>query len=172
MSSPIEIRTGDFSKLKRLLTQKQWKLADDETRTLMCKIAGREETPHLVPEAIAVFPCDSLKLIDTLWATSSHGRFGFSAQCELWLECGGAGKINDYFALGDVGRKSLGRIESKFVGKAGWLNEGAYSETHLSNLTFGHLPYSCLMCSYGSGLVALVLSAIVWRLQECGEAAR
>jgi hypothetical protein len=169
MSHPTQTEVIDFSRLRHLLSGCQWKLADEETRSLMCRIAGREEALHLVPQAVAVFPCESLRLIDALWVASSHGRFGFSAQRGLWVECGGDGKIHDYYEMGESGKSLLGQIETRFAAMAGWTREGPYADAHLANLTFGHLPYSCLMCSYGRGLVGLVLSAIVWRLKNCDE---
>jgi len=35
------------------------------------------------------FPCEPLKKIDRLWVKHSGGRFGFSVQKEMYLECGG-----------------------------------------------------------------------------------
>jgi hypothetical protein len=160
----------DYAQLKKLLTEKNWKLADDETRLLMCRVAGRDAVPHLTPEAVNIFPCEVLRTIDVLWSTSSLGNFGFSAQRSIWLEVGGTSTVYDFQQMGRSGREALGNVEHRFAARVGWHNSGdwsGYSALHAKNLLPGHLPYSCLMCSYGSGLIGLLASALAWRIQVC-----
>ncbi|MEH2147749.1 GUN4 domain-containing protein [Nostoc sp.] len=74
----------DYTQLRDLLKAGRWLEADEETTTLILKIAGREEKRYLDLESVENFPCIDLWTIDTLWVKYSHGRFGFSVQKRIW----------------------------------------------------------------------------------------
>lgn len=167
MSRIAQNHAIDYSRLGQLLAEKQWKQADEETRSLMCRVAEREAVPHLTPEAVQKLPCDALHSLDLLWATNSHGRFGFRVQRRLWFESGGIGVVLNFETMGQSGKEALADAERKFVRRVGWQDARIWTGA-ASNLPIGYLPYSCLMCSYGLGLVGLVASALAWRLGDCG----
>ena len=160
----------DFSQLRQFLVEKKWKLADDETRALMCRVVGRERIPHLTPETSRIFPCEILHTLDLLWATNSRGRFGFRAQRQIWLECGGSCEILQFEKMGRSDKEALANAERKFRSRVGWQDARSWSGD-ASSLPIGYLPYGCLMCSYGLGLIGLVASALAWRLGDCNPSA-
>ena len=78
-----------YADLERYLKNGQWKEADEETYRLMITEVGKEEGQFFDPEDLLNFPCEPLKAIDGLWVKHSGGKFGFSVQKEMYLECGG-----------------------------------------------------------------------------------
>jgi Skp family chaperone for outer membrane proteins len=61
----------DYGQLKALLKAGQWQKADEETRKVMLKIAGRESKGWLDTASIKNFPCGALGTIDQLWVEAS-----------------------------------------------------------------------------------------------------
>jgi len=122
----------DYTRLRDLLKAQQWREADEETRKVMLKCAGREKEGWLDVEQIQNFPCVDLRTINALWVKYSNGRFGFSVQKQIWLECGGQ---VDY------------ETECKLGERVGWRRQGEWLD--YKDLTFnlnaqeGHLPVSC-----------------------------
>ena len=78
-----------YASLERYLKNGQWKEADDETYRLMITEVGKEEGQWFSSEDLLNFPCEPLKAIDGLWVKHSGGKFGFSVQKAMYLECGG-----------------------------------------------------------------------------------
>ncbi len=63
-----------------------------------------------VSYAYAVCGRDDLRTIDQLWVKYSQGRFGFSVQKKIWLQCGGKVDYDTECELGDrVGWRKGGR---------------------------------------------------------------
>jgi eukaryotic-like serine/threonine-protein kinase len=122
-------RGVDYTRLRDLLAAGKWKEADQETLKVMLKAARMEKAGFLTRESIDNFPCDDLRTIDQLWVKYSQGRFGFSVQKKIWLECGG--KV-DY------------ETECKLGDRVGWETGG--KRLNYDDLTFnkqakeGHLP--------------------------------
>ena len=85
----------NYYKLRDLLAAKRWGDADQETAERMCEVMGRAEEGWLRVEDIERFPCKDLKIIDTLWVHYSQGKFGFSVQKKIWVECGSPTSYND-----------------------------------------------------------------------------
>ena len=107
--SPVELRSAkgiDYHKLQRLLKAKEWRKADEITSEIMLKVANREE--WLDENNIKRFPNEDLLTIDQLWVNYSEGKFGFSVQKIVWLECGGK-----------VGKYNYG-VFKEFAAKVGW----------------------------------------------------
>jgi len=100
----------DYSQLQKLLSEGKWKEADEETARVMLKAAKRESEGWLDRESIQKFPCADLRTIDQLWVKYSGGRFGFSVQKRVYVECG-ANLDGEY--PGD-------EIWYKFCDKVGW----------------------------------------------------
>lgn len=80
--------TADCNKLEKLLSAKEWKEADLETKTVMLKVANRENVGWLRLEDIKKFPCQDLQAIDKLWVKYSNGNFGLSVQKNIWHRLG------------------------------------------------------------------------------------
>jgi serine/threonine protein kinase len=92
----------NYYKLRNLLAAKKWKEADRETAKRMWEVMGRVEEGWLRPEDLEHFPCKDLNIIDTLWVHYSQGKFGFSVQKKIWVECGSPTSYNDnWLRFGD-----------------------------------------------------------------------
>lgn len=134
----------DYTRLRDFLNNGEWKQADKETVRLMLKVANRERQSYF-NESINNLPCTDLRTIDQLWVKYSNGRFGFSVQKRVWLECGG--KIDG------------GKIDEKrvrvFGDAVGWYENNSwllYNEITFSLAApFGHLPSWLLASQLGCG---------------------
>jgi len=107
----IELQSSkgiNYRELEQLLIKKEWRKADELTAKIMCQITGREKEGWLTTKNIQDFPSADLERIDQLWMHYSNGKFGFSIQKKLWLECGGK--------IGKADKTS----RKKFAGKVGW----------------------------------------------------
>jgi serine/threonine-protein kinase len=77
----------DYRKLRELLAAEKWSEAERETLAVMLKAAQTQEDWLYRPD-IKTFPCNDLRIIDTLWVKYSKGIFGFSVQKRIWQELG------------------------------------------------------------------------------------
>jgi hypothetical protein len=158
----IQLKTAkaDFTQLDQYLKNGQWKEADEETANVMLKIMGREEERWLTEDNCKNFPREELKIIDSLWIKYSNGKFGFSVQKKIWLECGGKVGVYDF------------DIFCKFADKIGWRkgdNWLSYSE-----LTFNTTaPQAHLPLGGGYGIESVILrgryslfSSLDYNIQE------
>lgn len=137
-------RGVDYTYLRDLLAAGKWKEADLETLKVMLKAARREDEGWFDKDSIDNFPCDDLRTIDQLWVKYSQGRFGFSVQKKIWLECGGKVDYDTEKKLGD---------------RVGWRKGGSW--LNYKDLTFnkqaqeGHLPhlfvFDCVLIVIGGG---------------------
>lgn len=124
---------ADFRKLDQLLAQRNWKDADKETGKLMCTIMGRKKEGCLIHDDDVInFPREELRILDDLWVKYSQGRFGFSVQKQVWIDCGGTPAVYD------------GTVAEKFGNKVGWRKNGSwvsyYSLIFNRNAPPAHLP--------------------------------
>jgi len=141
----------DYTHLRDLLAAGKWRDADKETRTIMLKVACREEEGWFDENSIENFPCDDLGTINQLWLNYSNGRFGFSVQKQIWLNCGGKIDKKTECLLGD----SLGwRVNNRWI----YPNAIMYS----LDAPTGHLPL-------GGGGLGLMRSFLLFffRVQSC-----
>ncbi|WP_414529940.1 GUN4 domain-containing protein [Nodularia chucula] len=123
----------EYTRLRDLLAKSQWKEADKETERLILIVANREEG-LLDTKSIYNFPSQDLRTIDQLWVKYSSGRFGFTVQKQIYLNCGA--KLDG---------NHPGDAEKKFGQQVGWLS-GASSWKNYDRFNFdisapqGHLP--------------------------------
>lgn len=78
----------DYSKLEKLLENRQWRRANDETMNLILLATGRSAIGWIPPDDLKKIPCWDLKKIDDLWYKYSQGRFGFRVQLPIYLDTG------------------------------------------------------------------------------------
>jgi predicted NACHT family NTPase len=128
------VQNSFYQELENYLQNGQWKEADQETSRLMLQIAGKEADQWLRAEDIENFPCENLRAIDKLWVDYSNGKFGFSVQKKVWMDCGGVPGEYDW------------EVYEKFADQVGWRRR--VHEWSLDELTFlmdgsekAHLPY-------------------------------
>lgn len=83
---PVASSSGlDYSKLQALLSSGKWQEANQETWNVMCQAAHKNIGSVLSIEDITRISCDDLKMIDNLWKQHSKGRYGFSAQNQIYM---------------------------------------------------------------------------------------
>ena len=75
----------DYTKLRTLLSASKWQEANQETWNVMCQAARKNAGSVLSAEDIKQIACDDLKIIDSLWKQYSQGRYGFSAQNQIYM---------------------------------------------------------------------------------------
>lgn len=108
------VQTLRCQQLEEYLKNQQWKEADQETYRLMITTVGKEEGQWFDREELLNFPCEELLTIDRLWVQYSQGRFGFSVQKQIYVECGATPDGN---YPGD-------EIWEKFGDRVGWRKDG------------------------------------------------
>ncbi len=123
----------DYSQLRDLLRSQNWKAANYETYITILKQVGRREGDSIREEEIKQFSCVDLRTLDQLWVKYSEGRFGFSIQKQIYLECGG--RFDDDYD--DNAYKRFGDL-------VGWRSKGIwipyYDLTFGLSAPLGHLP--------------------------------
>ncbi len=128
--------------MRDLLAAGKWKEADEETLAVMLKASSREKEHQFDTESINNFPCTDLRTIDQLWVKYSNGRFGFSVQKKIYLECGGKTGEYNQKAWEEFGDRVEWRVEGKW--RDGWksvaFNTSEPAEGHLPLV--GHVRWS------------------------------
>jgi hypothetical protein len=79
----------DYSQLRNLLAEENWKEADIETAQLILQASGQQKRGWLDEENMKAFPSTDLQTIDRLWSKYSNERFGLGVQKQIWLNVGG-----------------------------------------------------------------------------------
>ena len=111
-----------YQKLQSYLQNEQWKEADEETYRLMIQTVGKEEGQLLESEDLENFPCEDLRIIDQLWLSNSGGKFGFSAQKEIYESLGGTKEYN-YKIIERLGNRVGWRKDENWVTYSGlWVD--------------------------------------------------
>jgi GUN4-like len=89
----ISERDVDYARLRDLLKAGRWREADREMCDVMMEIIGDLNVVSAYyttfEKKILKFPYSDLQTIDRLWVKYSGGRFGFSIQMRIYLDCGG-----------------------------------------------------------------------------------
>jgi hypothetical protein len=85
-SQLVNSNTGvNYTKLKALLSNGKWQEANQETWNVMCQAARKNIGSVLTAEEVKQISCDDLQTIDNLWRKYSKGRYGFSAQNQIYM---------------------------------------------------------------------------------------
>jgi energy-coupling factor transporter ATP-binding protein EcfA2 len=124
-----------YHALADLLATGEWRKADQETYRLMITTVGKKEGQWFDREDLESFPCEDLLTLDRLWVQYSNGKFGFSVQKKIYVECG---------ATLD-GKYPGDEIWDKFGDRVGWRKDDKWlSSTDLKydprNSPIGELP--------------------------------
>ncbi|KVI00990.1 tetrapyrrole-binding protein, chloroplastic-like [Cynara cardunculus var. scolymus] len=89
-SSSATSSTSDQSttvdQLQRLLSAKDFREADNETRRLLIALAGEaaQKRGYVFFSEVQFIPESDLQTIDELWRNHSNNKFGYSVQKRLW----------------------------------------------------------------------------------------
>ncbi len=124
----------DHTKLRDLLEVGDYKAADQETYEVMIRAVEKEPGDYFTSDELLNFPCKDLLAIDRLWVKYSQGRFGFSVQKKIYVECGA--QLDGKY-LGD-------KMWQAFGDQVGWRVNGSWLS--YTDVTFGtsapngHLP--------------------------------
>jgi uncharacterized caspase-like protein len=78
----------DYACLRDLLKAQDWRAADQETYEVMLSVVGKKTDDFFDSDDLLNFPCTDLRTIDCLWVKYSQGKFGFSVQKQIYVECG------------------------------------------------------------------------------------
>ncbi|MBD2187796.1 GUN4 domain-containing protein [Pseudanabaena mucicola] len=85
-SKSLVSSTGvDYTTLQTLLASGKWQEANQETWNVMCRAAHKNLGSVMTAEEIKQISCDDLRMIDDLWRQYSQGRYGFSAQNQVYM---------------------------------------------------------------------------------------
>lgn len=106
----------DYRNLCDLLKAGQWREADRETYETMIRSVGKKSGDWFTPDELLNFPCTDLLTIDRLWVKYSNGKFSFSVQKQIYVECGA--KLDGEYP-GD-------KIWHEFCDRVGWRKGGNY----------------------------------------------
>lgn len=123
-----------YQALQDHLRQKKWRNADELTKDLIFQLGGgeysdRDETYWIGNQWTQNIPNADLQLIDRLWTTYSEGRFGFSVQKHIFLECGG-----------QTGDRNEREVWKRFNAQVGWKLEDDDSRQEIIRLLRFKVP--------------------------------
>ena len=133
----------NYEPLESLLAQGEWQKADQKTSKLMLQAMNKNSWFDVSKQDLLNFPVTDLRTMDRLWVHYSNGKFGFSVQKQIWIDCGGI--VGEYKY--DIGLK--------FSDRVGWRKNNSWLS--FSQFIFstkspsGHLPRSGYKIMEGLG---------------------
>ena len=159
----------DLDHLKNLLEQKKWIEADIETTNLLLKSIGHQNS--VKKKTLKEIKCDLLRGIDKLWREESDGKFGFSAQKEIWKDI-----KKDFSYLKKEQLIELFCIIVRWYNyeEKEWLNKPKINQTsdvifqkEVNNKTKGFLPTILPSNSWRKKIEANLISGLMKQLKYC-----
>lgn len=117
-----------YTRLRDLLKDGKWRDADKETYEVMLQAVGRKSGEYIGSKELWNFPCTDLRTIDRLWVKYSQGKYGFSVQKKIYVECGA--KLDGQYP-GD-------KIWDEFRERVGWRDRNLKANPSFS--PSGELP--------------------------------
>lgn len=149
----------DYSRLEKLLQNKQWRKANDETRNLVLSATGRRAIGWIRADDWQKIPCWDLQKIDDLWYRYSNGRFGLRVQLPIYIDTGNR-----------PGKLIADDAYNRFGDRIGWRKDNDWI-IFIENLNFsekapiGHLPNPRFEYSITGGRLAY--SLLAERMIQC-----
>jgi len=130
----------DYTRLRHLLKAGKWHDADKETYEVMIRTVSKKSGDWFTTDELMRFPCTDLRTIDGLWMKYSQGKFGFSVQKQIYVECGA--KLDGKYP-GD-------KIWHRFCERVGWRKGNSYLfyKDLKANPSFslaGEFPTTCVV---------------------------
>lgn len=156
----ISSQTGvSYGKLQKSLAGQNWQKANGETLQLMLEATQQQGIGWLTIRSLGEFPCDDLKIIDTLWKQASNGKFGFSVQMPIFIANGNK-----------PGRLADDQAYARFGDQIGWRKDGEWiifvgDLTYNLNAPPGHLPRPMQAYQLEGGRVEY--TSLSKRIAEC-----
>ena len=139
-SANAELDASDLNDLETLLSAQKFYEADKETRQLMLQLSDRESELWIDKESMERIACADLRSIDNLWHSYTDGKFGFTAQKNIFQQTG---------------------KNEKFGDRVGWRNDGSWLTTsdlqNSLNAPPGHLPSTSRDGSLSAGWLSYFL---------------
>ncbi len=142
-------------RLRKLLTNQDFKEADIETRKILLHLSGRTHEGVLRNIDIENISCQDFREIDNLWIRYSKGRFGYSIQRQIWKKHG-LEVETELVMIPDNPERAAYHLDKGFPVEVGWWWEEkrfgkicysdpvGYKRFHELNFTLtapiGHLP--------------------------------
>ncbi|MEM6437302.1 MAG: GUN4 domain-containing protein, partial [Cyanobacteria bacterium P01_D01_bin.115] len=159
-----KIQTSRYAELEALLKAGKWVEADSETYRLMITTVGKEKGQWFDKEDLLNFPCEDLKTLDQLWVESSGGKFGFSVQKKIYVDCG----VSQ--ADLEAGNFPGDKIWNEFCDRVGWKKEGDYLNYSDLQKDPRFSPKGELPRTRRSGVVVCIFnSSLASRLVNCSR---
>lgn len=156
----VSSETGiNYETLADLLSQEQWRRANNETFNLLLQAAGRDTQGWLDLESLKKLPCADLQIMDRLWLESSRDHFGFSVQLPIFLETGNQpGRLGDETKFEEFGDRIGWRRDNDWI---------FFKEDLIFNLDApeGHLPNPRQVYEIGGN--RLNFTTFAQRMVEC-----
>ena len=112
-----------YQQLERYMVEENWQEADRYNYRLMTQVLSKRSEDHFMEDELATFPCADLLRLDKLWGQHSGGKFGFSVQKSIYVQCGGKldGKYDE-------------RSFIQFIQAVGWCEESTIQYDSLDQL--------------------------------------
>ena len=157
------VQASRYAKLEAHLKAQEWKDADFETYRLMITTVGKEEGQVFDSEELLSFPCEELSVIDGLWVKHSRGKFGFSVQKKIYVECGATldGKYPGAKIWKEFGDRVGWRKENK------WLSHSDINPSLSRSSPQGNFPSSFCWGGIGFSRIGIRFSSLARRLVAC-----
>ena len=78
----------DYTALRDFLKEGDWRKAEDETRALLIKLAGEGAVKRgwVYFTEVKTISVADFQTVDSLWKAASNGKFGYSAQREVFTQ--------------------------------------------------------------------------------------
>ena len=142
-------RQIDYTQLSNYLRAGNWKEADIETYEVMLEATQ----DNFTQESIKSFPCNDLKIVNSLWLKYSNDRFGFGIQNQQYQNSGKS--------INSLGYKLGWRPE-------GWMTYEYLWEKFHSDVPPGHLPARVFRRETGAGMWSIsTIRGILDRTDSC-----
>ena len=153
----------DYTHLRHLLWQGNWRDADEETERVLLSALDEEMRPLQI-EAISQIAETDLQTIDQLWARYSNGNFGFAAQLRIYVNVVGEQPIDFAKEVGWMSGIGLGGMTLLKVAKP-------YHELQFyKDAPTGHLPtwrWGCSSLESGYDVDEELMRTFFSRLKIC-----